>query len=401
LRLLVKPRRGRPLLLALLLLAAVARSGVLPEDRADVMYHRYEGGGLTVQGPSVLVRKKFGESFAATANYYVDTISSASIDVVVSGASPYRERREQKSLALDYLHGKSTWSASYMTSVENDYESNTWSLSVSQDMFGDLTTVSFGYARGNDTVYKTIDNGNGGRERDPNFHRPLDRHDYRVGVTQVLTRNLLGSLNFETISEQGDLQNPYRYIRYCIPDCYNGTVPSAFGRASEIYPNTRTSNAAALMLKYYMPWRAALTGQYRYYRDTWGMRSHTAELEYTQPWKNRWVFTGSYRFATQNSADFFSDLFPAPDAQNFMARDRPYSALDSNTVGLGVSYEFPVGWAPWLNRGTANLHVDHQMIDYKEFRDLRGNLSGEMVPGTEPFYSYAANILQFYLSFWF
>ncbi len=93
-----------------------------------------------MQGPSILVRKKLGESFSATANYYVDAISSASIDVVVSGASPYRERREQKSLSLDYLRGKSTWSASYLTSVENDYASGTWSLSVSQDMFGDLTT---------------------------------------------------------------------------------------------------------------------------------------------------------------------------------------------------------------------------------------------------------------------
>ncbi len=44
-----------------------------------------------------------------------------------------------------------------------------------------------------------------------------------------------------------------------------------------------------------------------------------------QPWKQRWVFSGSYRFYTQNSANFFSDLFPAIDAQNFMARDRPYS----------------------------------------------------------------------------
>ncbi|HTQ37306.1 MAG TPA: DUF3570 domain-containing protein, partial [Steroidobacteraceae bacterium] len=135
-----------------LLLAAAVQAGVLPDDRADVMYHRYEGGGLTVQGPSVLVRKKLGDSLSATANYYSDFISSASIDVVVSGASPYREHREQKSLGLDYLRGKSTWSASYLTSQENDYRSDTWSLGVSQDMFGDLTTLSFGYSQGLDHV---------------------------------------------------------------------------------------------------------------------------------------------------------------------------------------------------------------------------------------------------------
>ncbi|MEJ0100974.1 MAG: hypothetical protein WDO12_15220 [Pseudomonadota bacterium] len=109
------PRVARLVLLALLLPMAVARAGVLPDDRADVLYHRYQGGGLTVQGPSILVRKRIGENFSATANYYVDAISSASIDVVVSGASRYAERREQKSLSLDYLRGKSTWTGSYMT----------------------------------------------------------------------------------------------------------------------------------------------------------------------------------------------------------------------------------------------------------------------------------------------
>src|SRR6185369_11645257 len=141
----------------------------------------YSGGGITVQGPSVLVRKTFGDSFSATANYYVDAITSASIDVVVSGASQYKERREQKSLSLDYMHGKSTWSLSYVNSAENDYKAGTWSLGVSQDMFGDLTTVSLGYSQGRDKVGSSVD---------PTFAEEVERRSYRLGVTQVLTRNL-------------------------------------------------------------------------------------------------------------------------------------------------------------------------------------------------------------------
>ena len=49
-------------LLALCVIAVPALGGVLPEDRADVMYHNYNGGDITVQGPSVLVRKKAGDS---------------------------------------------------------------------------------------------------------------------------------------------------------------------------------------------------------------------------------------------------------------------------------------------------------------------------------------------------
>jgi len=375
-------------LAALLLVsgASAAHAGVLAEDRADVMYHRYQGGGITVQGPSVLVRKKFGESFAATANYYVDNISSASIDVVVSGASRYSERREQKSLSLEYLRGKTTYSASFITSQENDYKADTYSLSVSQDMFGDLTTVSFGYSQGKDHIGSSVD---------PTFADTIDRRDYRVGVTQVLTRNLLASLNYEAITEQGYLQNPYRFIRFV-----NG--PGSYARGQEVAPHTRTSNAASVRLKYYLPWRAALDGQYRFYSDTWGINAHTAGLEYTQPMWNRFVFTGSYRYYTQTGTNFFMDLYPRPNYQNFMTRDKENSALSTQTVGLGVAYDFPLGFASsFVKRGTANLQYHRLFVDYADFRDLRNFPPGTAEPGTEPLYTLSANVIQFFVSFWY
>src|SRR6476619_7451026 len=109
-----------PALVTACVLGTPALAGVLPEDRADVLYHRYDGGGITIDGPSVLVRKKIGDSFSAAANYYIDMVSSASIDVQLS-ASPYDERRTQRSLSLDYLRGKSTYSAGAIGSSESDY----------------------------------------------------------------------------------------------------------------------------------------------------------------------------------------------------------------------------------------------------------------------------------------
>src|SRR5512138_3860478 len=90
-----------PALVSACVLGPQATAGVLPEDRADVLYHRYDGGGITIQGPSVLVRKKIGESVSVSANYYEDLISSASLDVQLS-ASKYKETRKQKSLSVDY-----------------------------------------------------------------------------------------------------------------------------------------------------------------------------------------------------------------------------------------------------------------------------------------------------------
>src|SRR3984893_14831798 len=144
--------------LALCLCVTPALAGVLPDDRADVLYHRYQGGGITIQGPSVLVQKKVTDNLAVNYNFYQDYITSAAIDVLVSGARQSTQQRTQHSCACQYLHGKSTDSAGIINSSEPDYKSNTSYYSVSQDMFGDLTTVTMTYKRGWDKVYRDIKN---------------------------------------------------------------------------------------------------------------------------------------------------------------------------------------------------------------------------------------------------
>ena len=111
-------------LLALIVITAPALGGVLPEDRADVLWHDYDGGDITVEGPEVLVRKKVGDNLSLTAGYYEDMISSASIDVKLS-ASPYHEIRRQENGGFDYIHGKTTYSAGYIHSREPDYIADT------------------------------------------------------------------------------------------------------------------------------------------------------------------------------------------------------------------------------------------------------------------------------------
>jgi hypothetical protein len=373
-------RRGG--LLMLLACSPLAPAGVLPEDRADILVHDYSGGGITIQGPSVLIRKKIKDVVSIAGNFYVDSISSASIDVVTQ-ASPYKERRTQYSLSADVLHGKSTYSGGYITSKENDYQSKTAYVSVSQDMFGDLTTISFGATRGWDVV---------GQRGNPAFAKPLDRRNWSVGLTQVITRNLLGTLNIETSESEGFLNNPYRQVRF-----RDALSPSGYSRQLERYPHTRTGNAAALELKYYLPWRAALDGNYRFYQDTWGIRANTLRLAYTQPWRS-FTFEGRGRFYQQNKADFYSDLFPFFDAQNFLARDRELATFKSMSAGLTATWQFHIPHAAWIDKGTLNFSVDHLQFKYDDFRDLRVQT---LTPGTEPLYVLDANVFQFFISFWY
>ena len=358
-------------------------AGVLPDDRADALYHSYDGGGVEITGPSILVLKKLGQNVALRGNYYVDMISSASIDVVTSGASKYSEERTEKTAGIDYLHGNSTLRASYTNSKENDYTANTASFGVSVDMFGDLTTITLGYSRGWDTVEK---------EGDPSFSKSLDRQNYRVNLSQVITKNMLMELGYEAITDEGFLNNPYRSVRYVDPDS-----PAGYSFQPEVYPNTHTSNAVSLRALYFLPYRASINGEVRYYHDTWGVSAHNFGVGYTHPLGD-WTFDLRYRYYTQSAADFYSDLFPYENAQNYLARDKELSNFTSNTLGVGLSYEFVRdGWR-FLDKASVNLAYDHIWFDYEDFRDLRDSSAP---PGKEKLYSFSSDVAQLFLSIWF
>lgn len=365
-----------------LLGCAAAQAGVLPDNRADLLLHRYEGGGVSIQGPSLLVRKNFRDAVSLAASYDLESISDASIDAVTEGGA-FKAVRRQFSLSADVSHGKSTYSGGYLGSTENDYRARTAFLSVSQDMFSDLTTLSFSATRSWDEV---------GMRGNAAFRQPLDRRAWSVGLTQVLGRNLLGRLDVETRQSEGFLNSPYRLVRYSDPLSARG-----YSRQLERYPHTRTGNVATLELKYYLPWRAVAEGSYRYYGDTWGIRGKTLRLGYSQPWR-AWTFEGHARRYSQNRADFYSDLFPAFNAQAFLARDRQLATFRNTSFGGTASWQFSAPRALWMNRGSVNLSYDRLRYRYDDFRDLRVTVR---TPGTEPLYAYDADVMQLFLSIWF
>jgi hypothetical protein len=369
----------------LLLASGASLAGVLPDDRTDVLYHLYDGGGVEIDGPSVLVRKKAGNSLSFVGNYYVDMVSSASIDVITT-ASPYTEERTQWSLGMDYLRGNTTMRVGYTSSVESDFDANSYSFSVSQDMFGDLTTLTLSYGLGDDLVRKSDDE---------TFERPLDRQIYGVGITQILTKNLISSINIETVTEEGFLNNPYRSVRYADP-----LSASGYSFEPELYPNTRTSNAVGLRARYFLPYRAAIEGEYRFFTDTWDIESHTFAVSYIHPW-NDWTFTGKVRYYDQNEAHFYKDLFARSQETNFRGRDKELSPLTSYTLMLQAAYEFikDDGIETWgfIKRAKVTASLNVLSVDYQDFSDL----TAQAPVGEEPLYSLDANVFQLYVSIFY
>ena len=369
--------------------AQLVGATVLPDQRADAMYHSFDGGGVTVTGPSVLVRKNTSTNTSVFYNYYIDHISSASLDVLIGG-SPYTEQRTEQSAGIDYVHSRTTMSLAFTNSEEHDYHSNTLNFNLSQDFFGELTTLTMGYTLGNDKV---------GKRGVPYDLSSIDRQNYRVGLSQIITKNFIMGVNWETITDNATelnnsgvtLNNPYRSYSYC-------SDPACTGRqyAEEIYPNTHTSNALAINGNYYLAYRAALHGELRFYQDSWGINATTLQVGYTHP-VGRWLMDFRTRWYNQSKADFYSDNFAYQGEYTFMGRDKQNATFKDIAVGVSASREFATGGWHWIDKGTMNFSWDHVEYDYSDYRNAL--VAGP--PDTQPLYSFGADIIQVFVSIWY
>ena len=357
-----------------LLLGQLATAATLPQDNVDILYHRYEGGGMVIDGPSVLVRKSAGPQVSVSGQYYVDMVSAASVDVLAT-ASEYTEERTEYTLGVDYLYEDAILSLGYTNSSENDYEANTVYFSTSQEFFGGMSTVTLGYARGWDDV---------GVVGNDSFNEEAKRQNYQLGLSQVVTRNSLLGLDLEVVTDEGFLQNPYRRNRYIDPNDPTNFILDQ----PERYPDTRTSFSVATRALYYLPYRASIRGEFRYFSDSWGIDAQTYELAYVHALNPRWTLEGRARYYVQDEADFYSDLYAFENSQTHLARDKEMSAFSGTTLGGGVVYEWKQTSLPGIQRLQASLLVDWLDFSYDNFRDV--TVSGEFLPGQEPLYSFDA-----------
>jgi hypothetical protein len=252
-------------------------------------------------------------------------------------------------------------------------------------------------------VFRNVKNPDGTIQNDPAFQEEMESKSYSISVSQIITKNMVLTGQYEVITDEGFLRSPYRSIRY-ISDPVNLTQ----ALAPEQYPNTRSSNAASFRVKYFLPYRAAVDTMYRFYTDTWGILGHTAELGYVHPIANKWIFEGRVRYYTQDAADFYQDLFPRADYANFMARDKELATYSAITAGLSATYEFKIERFPWLTKGSLNLRYDFMTVAYDDFRDATYSIgsfgvppANPLPPGQEPLYELQANIIQFFISAYF
>jgi len=324
---------------------------------------------LTVVSPQLSVRSDVGQEVEVEAGYDVDIISAASIDVVTA-ASPrgYEERRHGLTLGATWRPAlATTLSLSYFPSWEADYRSHGVLALASREWIDRRLTTAV-------DLRVTLDRV--GRAGEPS-QSWRDLQQLAVGSTAawVFDRWTIGRVIYQLTRNDGFMASPYRFVDVTWTDTgMEVSVPEAV-------PDGRTRHAVSANLRRALGKRLFASGSYRLYADSWGVVSHTGEVEVqrTFDWDRLIVGIGA-RGYRQAAADFYERSYQAATGQfpELRAADKmlaeSWSVLGSarGEVNLGAVLGFRA------LRLTLKLeYLDQHFIDF-ELLDGRRGLIGAM-----------------------
>lgn len=173
-----------------------------------------------------------------------------------------------------------------------------------------------------------------------------DVFDVVLGVSQILTRNLVVQANYSLSQSDGYLNNPYKVLS--LVDGVAGNTlprtPSIEGGPSgeflfESRPDERTQHSLYTQAKYYMKGKV-LDASYRYMTDDWEIDSHTLDIRYRIPIGDANYIEPHVRYYTQSEAEFYRlSLDSSAALPQYASSDYRLGNFDGITAGLKFGWK--------------------------------------------------------------
>ena len=324
--------------LALPILALPTRAGAIDSGEVGFTLLGYrERGLMKVAEPIVWGQVQIAEHWEVRASAAVDIVTGASPELVsnvsgrpvqtITGAS-VRDRRTTWDVKISRRLGEWTLGAGRAVSDEHDYRSRAYGLEAKRDLNDRNTTVVVAYGRSIDRV----------RSRDdPSLDEPRDTREYLAGVTQVVSPVALVQSTLQWTRGRGWYNDPYKHTLTFFPE---GGVP-AF--AFDTRPSGRDTFAWLTRYRHHFSPAGTLHADYRFYRDDWGIRSHTLELAWERALDPRWSLRPALRYYTQSRADFYFPTIPRPQPL-ILSSDQRLAAFGGLSPSLRVTLRLESGW---------------------------------------------------------
>ena len=137
----------------------------------------------------------------------------------------------------------------------------------------------------------------------------------------------------------------------------------------ENLPNIRTKLPIGIRFNYFAGDHVVIRSYYRYYIDSWGIRSHTAELELPVKVPSFFSIAPFYRYYMQTAANYFGTYETHTASDKYYTSNYSLSALTSQFIGASIHL------AP--SNGILNQHInamDVRFGHYTQSTDLYANV---------------------------
>jgi len=260
---------------------------------------------LTVEG--------IHESMSGSSPWYVYPDPEEGPLQVMSGAT-ISETRDEVNLSLGFKQAGNAHTVLAGYSAENDYNAVFMSYGGERELGNNHTTLSWGASFSHDRLSPT-DAEQYGRVK----HAEKNNASGSFGFTRVINRNALIQSGVQVTYLDGFLSDPYKRM------WINGKV------FNDNRPGVRTIFSWTTRFRqYFAGSNAALHADYRYYFDDWGIRAHTMDLAWVQPFGQNFELAPSVRYYGQAAADFYIPAIadgPQPDRWSSDYRLATYGAL--------------------------------------------------------------------------
>jgi hypothetical protein len=304
----------------------------LPDEEVQANFSGYfDNFQVSVIYPNFALTRHLSESTAITGHYLVDLVSAASIrsgnpnggggereggegesvnngqnvDVVTAASTGGGGGEGQIKLADDVRHEivvgithiipDGNFSLNGMYSREHDYSSGTIAGSISRDFAEKNTTFALGFVRSWDRVFPVT----------KPWTRSVNVQTVDATFNQILSTRLLTQLVFSYTKADGQLADVYRTIDIAGPDSITHYDP--------ISPYNRYRRAIANRFVYRLNSLSSITVGFRYYWDSWDVRSHTISGLYQRHLSQYTTLGVGVRTYFQNEAFFFKSEYAAPE----------------------------------------------------------------------------------------
>ena len=223
-------------------------------------------------------------------------------------------------------------------SVEQDYRAITGNVRIAQTFNSGNTTVSLALNTELDSSFPyggvpTPLTAMSGQWKTPSSKNKTQA-GFVFGLTEVMTRRWLMELDYSFDTQSGYMNDPYRVIS--VVDHVTGEPTSTL---YENRPNKRTSQS--LFWDNKLDFDPAVTDlSLRYFKDSWGITSKTAELSEHINVSSSMYVEPSARWYQQSSANFFHNfLVGGQPLPAYASSDTRLEKFTSLTYGLKLGFQ--------------------------------------------------------------